>query len=129
MEITETHCARNVAFKPRRSRPQPKDVCLIVEAAVAASYRLPLTIFHAPNRCTAPVAFARQIAMYISHVWLGLSLTEVGRYFGRDRTTVAHACHIVEERRDNPHTDRILSSIETAVDLWLESGRALGDDE
>ena len=100
-----------------------------LEATVAASFRLPLSSFHAPNRCSAPVAFARQIAMYISHVWLGLSLTDVGRYFGRDRTTVAHACHVVEERRENPNTERMLSSIETAVDLWLANGQTLGDDE
>jgi chromosomal replication initiation ATPase DnaA len=129
MEIMETYCAQNYVHKPRRRFSQSKDVCLIVEAAVAASYRLPRSIFHAPNRCTASVAFARQIAMYISHVWLGLSLTDVGRYFGRDRTTVAHACHIVEERRENPNIERMLSSIETAVGLWLENGRCLGDDE
>ncbi len=126
MENVETCYARNFAYRPLHRTTQPTDLCLVVEATVAASYRLPITIFHAPNRCTAPVAFARQIAMYISHVWLGLSLTEVGRYFGRDRTTVAHACHVVEERRENPNIDRLLSSIEAAVDLWLESGRSIG---
>jgi chromosomal replication initiation ATPase DnaA len=129
MEIVETYCVRNAAYMPRRSSVQSKDVCLIVEAAVAASYRLPLTTFHAPNRCSAPIAFARQIAMYVSHVWLGLSLTEVGRYFGRDRTTVAHACQVVEDKRDNPQIDRILSSIEAVVTLWLESGHHFGDDQ
>jgi chromosomal replication initiation ATPase DnaA len=127
VEIMEPYRAPGFAYIQRRRATHPQAVCLVVEATVAASYRLPLTIFHAPNRCTAPVAFARQIAMYVAHVWLGLSLKEVGGYFGRDRTTVAHACHVVEERRENPNIDRMLSSIEAAVDLWLENGRTLGD--
>jgi len=128
MDIIEPYYAPNHVYKPRRANIQPEDVCLVVESVVSASYRIPVALLHAPSRCIAPIAFARQIAMYISHVWLGLSLTEVGRYFGRDRTTVAHACGLVEDRRENRNTDRMISSIETAVDLWLEVGRSLGDD-
>ena len=43
------------------------------------------------------VAFARQVAMYLAHVAWGLTLTEVGHVFARDRTTVAHACGLVED--------------------------------
>src|SRR5947208_7954986 len=42
-------------------------------------------------------AFARQVAMYLAHVAWGLTLTEVGNVFVRDRTTVAHACGLVED--------------------------------
>ena len=41
----------------------------------------------------------------------GMSLTEVGAMFGRDRTTVAHGCFKVEYRRDDPNVrsrDRFL---------------------
>jgi len=34
-----------------------------------------------------------------------LSLTEVARGFARDRTTVSHACHLIEDRRDDPDFD------------------------
>ena len=44
------------------------------------------------------IANARQVAMYIAHVNCGLSLTDVGRQFGRDRTTVAHACFCAGHR-------------------------------
>lgn len=86
--------------------------CDRVEAAVAAAFAVPRAELRAPRRGPAPVAFARQSAMYLAHVALGLSLTRVGRHFGRDRTTAAHACRLVEERRDDPTIDAVLSSLE-----------------
>lgn len=57
---------------------------------------------------------ARQIAMYLAHVGFGLSLTQVGRGFGRDRSTAAHACKVVESLRDDRHLDRTLDVLEQA---------------
>jgi chromosomal replication initiation ATPase DnaA len=67
------------------------------------------------TRGRAKVALARQVAMYLAHVGCGLSLTETGRLFARDRTTVAHACGVVEDRRDDPTFDRALDLLEWAV--------------
>jgi chromosomal replication initiation ATPase DnaA len=57
-------------------------------------------------------AFARQVAMYLAHVAWGLSLTEVGQVFARDRTTVAYACCRVEDLRDDAAFDRSLELLE-----------------
>ena len=57
----------------------------------------------------------RQIAMYVCHVVLRLSLSEIGAAFGRDRTTVGHACNVVEDRRDNAAFDAFVSAIERVV--------------
>ncbi len=67
------------------------------------------------TRGRAKVALARQVAMYLAHVGCGMSLTETGRLFDRDRTTVAHACGIIEDRRDDPLFDRALDLLEWAV--------------
>ena len=53
--------------------------------------------------------------MYLAHVVCGLSLTEVGTLFARDRTTVSHACSVVEDRRDDPELDGRLEHLERAV--------------
>lgn len=87
----------------------------IVEQAVALAFDVPVGELRAPTRRRAPVAFARQVAMYMAHVAYGLSLTEVGVLFGRDRTTVAHACSLVEDRRDEPGFDRSLDHLEAAI--------------
>ncbi|CAD7045844.1 transposase [Pseudorhizobium halotolerans] len=57
----------------------------------------------------------RQIAMYVCHVALRISQTDIGDAFGRDRTTVRHACHVVEDRRDDPVFDDFISAIERIV--------------
>ena len=52
--------------------------------------------------------------MYLAHVTFGLSYSEIARAFGRDRTTAAHACRLVEERWDDPAVDAVLGSLEDA---------------
>ena len=54
-------------------------------------------------------------ALYLLHVAYGISLTHVGTLFGRDRTAVAHACTIIEDRRDDPAFDTLLDNLEIAV--------------
>jgi len=53
--------------------------------------------------------------MYLSHVVLGLTLTEVGQVFARDRTTVAYACSRVEDLRDDLAFDRSLELLESVL--------------
>ncbi|WP_111422413.1 helix-turn-helix domain-containing protein, partial [Rhodoplanes roseus] len=64
------------------------------------------------RRRSAEIAFARQTAMYLAHVAVGASFSDVGRAFGRDRTTAAHACRTVEERRDDPRVEAVLVRLE-----------------
>ena len=47
------------------------------------------------------------------------------RTFGRDRTTVAHACACVEDSRDDPKFERVLACLEAALDRWHQSFIAL----
>ena len=54
----------------------------------------------------------RQIAMYVCHVALRMPQHEIAIAFGRDRTTVGHACHVVEDRRDDPFFDDFVSAVE-----------------
>jgi hypothetical protein len=58
---------------------------------------------------------ARQMAMYLAHVAFRLSFTQVGQLFGRDRTTVAHACGVIEDLRDDHILDRALTVLAAAL--------------
>jgi chromosomal replication initiation ATPase DnaA len=91
----------------------------MIELTVAAAMALPLDELQARTRRTAPVAFARQISMYCAHVTFGWSLTEAGAVFNRDRTTAAHACRVVEDRRDEPGVDRLVATIEETLSNWM----------
>ena len=46
----------------------------------------------------ADIAFARQVAMYLSRTMTDHSLVEIGRAFGRDHGTIIHAVRKVEKR-------------------------------
>lgn len=86
-----------------------------INVVVAAAFTVPVGELRAPSRRRAPIALARQSAMYLAHVTLGLTFTEVGRVFGRDRTTAAHACRKIEDRRTELRLDAALAELEHAL--------------
>ena len=86
-----------------------------IEQAVIQVFGVAHDELHRLSRGKAKVALARQVAMYLAHVACRLSLTDTGKLFGRDRTTVAHACAVIEDRRDDPLFDRALDLLEWAV--------------
>ncbi|WP_394690046.1 helix-turn-helix domain-containing protein [Hoeflea sp.] len=62
-----------------------------------------------------PRCHMRQIAMYLSHVVLSVPYRTIAKAFGRDRTTVVHACAVVEDRRDDLGYDRFVERCERCV--------------
>ncbi|MEO8421437.1 MAG: helix-turn-helix domain-containing protein [Hyphomicrobium sp.] len=103
---------------PRRRRllrPPAEMPREAIELAVVQVFGIAYKDMRRSTRGRAKVALARQVAMYLAHVGCGLTLTETGRLFDRDRTTVAHACGVIEDRRDDPIFDRSLDLLEWAV--------------
>lgn len=85
-----------------------------VEMAVAmAAAALEVTIdeVHGDSRAVR-ATFARQVSMYIASVGFGISCTRVAAAMGRDRSTVNHACRLIEDRRDDPAFDRWIEALE-----------------
>ncbi len=93
----------------------------VIDAAVSAVFEVDVRELRAPTRGSTRAAFARQVAMYLAHVVCGLSLTEVGALFARDRTTAAHACRVVEDQRDDPELDRRLDHLERAIACLIDA--------
>jgi chromosomal replication initiation ATPase DnaA len=92
-----------------------------IESAVAAVFEVDARELQARSRRSARTAFARQVAMYLAHVACGISLTDVGALFGRDRTTVSHACSLVEDKRDDPDLDCRLEHLEQAISCLMDA--------
>ncbi len=86
-------------------------------AAGVASYALDVAVDEIVSdaRGTAPTAFARQVAVYLCHTGFELSLARVASAFRRDRSTVAHACHAIEDRRDEPQFDLWIGGLEAML--------------
>lgn len=86
-----------------------------IQRAVSHVFTVSVPELNFSRRGKAPVALARQAAMYVAHVGVGLTMTEVGELFRRDRTTVAHACAVIEDLRDEPGFDYALQCLEGIV--------------
>lgn len=61
------------------------------------------------------VIFTRQVALYVSTAGFGMSYGRAAAAFGCDPSTVAHACRVIEERREEPGFDRWLYTLEQAA--------------
>lgn len=67
------------------------------------------------RRGSTAASFARQVAMYLCHVGFELSLARVAMAFERDRSTVAHACHAIEDRREEMQFDLWIGALEAML--------------
>ena len=71
-----------------------------IMAAVTAEYGVTRTQLLGSTRGPRQVAWARQVAVHLCHrLQPQLSWSELGRRFGRDRTTVRHAHALVADIR------------------------------
>jgi chromosomal replication initiation ATPase DnaA len=87
----------------------------IAQALVAHVYGVDVKDMRSEKRSNPRAALARQIAMYLSHIVLKMSFTEIGMMFGRNRSTACHALHHVENMRDDPELDRTLLQLEVLL--------------
>jgi hypothetical protein len=110
--IARDHEARTGPPRQCASDPASREA---IEQVVAQVFGVGREDLRRLSRGRARVALARQVAMYLAHVVCGLTLTDTGKLFGRDRTTVAHACCVIEDRRDDPLFDRALDLLEWTV--------------
>jgi chromosomal replication initiation ATPase DnaA len=79
---------------------------------VSAARGIPLYDLLDGRRGVAAVCEARQLAMYLVHVVLSRSQDTVGSLFGRRRSTVYHACHVIEDLRESSAVDAEIDGIE-----------------
>lgn len=100
----------------------PSQVKALIEEAVAGVFDVDSKQLGQPTRGRAQVALARQAAMYIAHVGCRFSLTEVGEMFERDRTTVSHACLVIEQKRDVPVFDHAIDLLELVIRVLVGPG-------
>lgn len=94
-----------------------KNNTLLAVSLVAYALEMRAEDILQPDRGPRELVRARQISMYLSHVGLGMSLSRVAIAFERDRSTVAHACHRIEEMRDDASFDTWLEALEQGVTM------------
>jgi len=113
MEVRTDWFAENRASRLRRAEADGTKRMLV--SLVGSALAIDGDRLCSAGRGTAAEAYARQVAVYIAHTTLGLSYTEAGRLFGRDRTTAAHACRRIEEEREIERIDQLVDCLERAA--------------
>ncbi len=87
-----------------------------VQQVISAQFAVKLADLKSPKR-TRSLAFARQVAMYLSRKLVGASLPNIGEKFGnRDHSTVFHAVRVIERRREeDPGFHATLANLEQLI--------------
>jgi hypothetical protein len=106
---------RGAAFSVTAEPNRHRQARLALDLAMSNVFGIEAGALWAGSRGIRDIAFARQVAMYLAHVSCGMTLTDVGAMFGRDRTTVSYGCLKVEFRRDDPLFDRALDLLGWAL--------------
>lgn len=88
------------------------ELCEAMIDITAALFNVSSKDIRKPGRSNLGVSRVRQVAMYVAHVVLRLNMADIAKAFGRDRTTVVHACHLIEDLRDDDDFDRIITMTE-----------------
>ncbi len=139
--MTPAPCPRNATRSPAAAgalphlppplpRPDERDAELAALVAHLSAFAVGVQAqeLGRMTRCSAAAARARQVAMYLAHTALSWPLSRVAAAFGRDRTTVSHACGRVEDWRDDAGFDARLGELEACLQAMpqpraLASGR------
>ncbi len=115
---------RTSAGQSGTSEERTLELCEAMIDIAAALFNVSGKDLRKPGRTSLGVSRVRQVAMYVCHVVLRLNMSDIGRAFGRDRTTVVHACHLIEDLRDDCDFERIISTTERVA--LAAFGRRIG---
>ena len=99
------------------------DLARLAMEVACDAYNVSIANLTSSSRCRAHVALARQTAMYLAHVVAQLSFSEIAVEFSRNRTTVSHACHLIEDRRDSPMFNMQINVMESILRDHISAAR------
>ncbi|WOC15238.1 helix-turn-helix domain-containing protein [Pseudochrobactrum sp. MP213Fo] len=117
--------------KQNRVQERQNRAWLIGEALlllVSTFFHVSIDELRGERRGSRQVARIRQLGMYIAHTMFGLTMAEVAHAFSRERTTVKHACHLIEDLRDDAGFDSSVSSFEYLIKTIYPFAGVHGDD-
>jgi chromosomal replication initiation ATPase DnaA len=97
----------------------------LVVAAVAIEFGVKEMAVVSKSKGRADVAFARQVAMYMVHCIYGVNRSRVAAIFHRDRSTVTHACCLVEDSREDRVLDDKLIKLENFLRQAPEAAKCV----
>ena len=126
--VEPVHIEHSAGFYPAVDRPCTGDraiaICDGVIDLMAAMFSISGKQLRSPRRQRRSVARVRQIGMYVAHVTLRMRMADIAIGFGRDKSTVTHACHVIEDLREDAEFNAVVAKAEeiTRVAFLLQLG-------
>lgn len=119
----EAGCQVRIVSTPLTER-QAVAMCDGVIDLLAVLFSVSGKHLRSPKRHGRSVARVRQVGMYVAHVTLGMRMIDVATGFGRDKSTVMYACHLIEDLRDDLEFNQIVAKAEeiTRIAFRLHHG-------
>ena len=101
-DISITTDVASKAMKDIFPQVADKEITMeLIERIVSNYFRVSIEVLHSKSR-SRPIAFPRQIAMYLCRELTEATLPQIGNFFGgRDHTTVLHGCEKISSRKQN----------------------------
>ena len=99
-------------MRTKDQSPADKAQAHLTVAAAALAFDVPYVDVFSRQRLSAGDIFLRQMSMYLLNTVYDFNLSRVARIFERDRTTVRHACKVIEDQRDSTVFDDVLLELE-----------------
>lgn len=97
-------------------KPDPTKLLNNIQEIVASRSEVNLEELRAKTRGTQKVSAARQLAMYIARVEFDISLSAIGRHFGRrHHTTVMHAVDMIDYQRSDKKVDFFIKMLVSRI--------------
>lgn len=126
-KVSLTSCRNMATHNTRRNcllrEPCRNLMARFINQMVASAFGFSPDRLLKGDRGNAKVTRARHISIYLMHTCLSFSLTEIGKIYSKDRTTIGHACRVIEDLRDEPaFDDRILELEQTIQTVLLLAG-------
>ena len=106
-----------------KNRLQDEHSVRLAVGLTGYALQIPAEVILASSSRDHNIVRSRQVAMYLSHVGLGMSLARVASALDRDRSTVAHGCHKIEDLRDDPGVDEWLDELEQTLKTAADIGQ------
>ncbi len=116
--LTPSQTARSMALSSARTADIAR--CRLATRLAAYRFEVSRTAILRRGRGSRQSSAARQVAMYLAHVALGVPVGEAAKQFRRDRSTALFACRQVEDRRDDPAFDVALADLELAARILFD---------
>ena len=113
--------------RPGRASRNTRRCAAETRAAYRAALRLAarhlrVPVARAGNGGARAASEARKLAAYLAVVVGAHSRRQVARAMGRDHVIVLRACEEIEERRDDPAFDALISRLERLYQARLRGG-------